>query len=261
MLLDAPYDGICEDRGWVSADVPEDRARHLLTEFCADEHGEQGARPIGPARLVHMRCVTAPELTGEDCHFELCDPSHADAVRFREFDATDTLPNPGRLQHALDAYQAAETYDQIERAAQAAGLDAFTLTAAARACGVHGPVFEHAVTVPTPVTLSELTLRVALAAPTADADTARAEAEQTGLQPLAYTRLAAWLGRPLAPETVTALTLPAYRRVYSPEQQAKLAELYTITDVDARRDALARIGLDERRAEYLAGLLGVTARA
>ena len=48
LLLDQPEDECCEERGWVSVDVPEDYARELLEDYCADENGVMPARPVGP---------------------------------------------------------------------------------------------------------------------------------------------------------------------------------------------------------------------
>lgn len=88
VLVDAPWDGGCEDRGWVSADVSEDRARDLLTEFCVDEDGNP-ARPLGPAKRVWLR-LTNPAADHEEQQWKLCKPTAKTAVAFYEFDATDT---------------------------------------------------------------------------------------------------------------------------------------------------------------------------
>jgi hypothetical protein len=50
VLLDQPEEECCEARGWVSVDVPEDMARDLLADWCADEDGAMPARPAGPAK-------------------------------------------------------------------------------------------------------------------------------------------------------------------------------------------------------------------
>jgi hypothetical protein len=89
VLIDAPWDGWCEERGWVSTDVTEDRARDLLAEFCADEHGDNGARPIGLAKRVWLACVN-PDEDHEDQRWEPCEPDAPGAIQFYEFDATDT---------------------------------------------------------------------------------------------------------------------------------------------------------------------------
>jgi hypothetical protein len=88
VLIDAPDDGYCESRGWVSVDVPEDDARDALAEFCVDEDDEPGMRPAGVAKRVWLRCVD--RRGEEDERWEKCEPGDAVATEFYEFDATDT---------------------------------------------------------------------------------------------------------------------------------------------------------------------------
>lgn len=97
VLIDSPWDGICESRGWVEACVPEDRARDVLAEFCLDEDGNEGARPIGPAKRVHLRCAN-PRADVEEQRWVPCRPTAKTAVEFYEFDITDVEAASGREQ-------------------------------------------------------------------------------------------------------------------------------------------------------------------
>ncbi len=94
VLMDTP-DGYCEERGWVEACVSEDRARDLLTEFCLTEDGNDGARPVGPVKRVHLR-LRNPAAHWEDQLWVPCRPQAKTAIEFYEFDATDTEPASSR---------------------------------------------------------------------------------------------------------------------------------------------------------------------
>lgn len=88
VLIDNPWDGYAEAWCYVEATIHEDKARDLVTEFCVDEDGEP-ARPIGPATEVYLR-LTNPAADYEDQRWTKCKPTAKTAVRFYEFDATDT---------------------------------------------------------------------------------------------------------------------------------------------------------------------------
>lgn len=91
VLLDQPEDECCEARGWVSVDVPEDMARDLLADWCADEDGAMPARPAGPAKRVWL---AADDLTkpADEQRWQPCEPG--EGVEFWEFDATDVVAPP-----------------------------------------------------------------------------------------------------------------------------------------------------------------------
>jgi hypothetical protein len=93
ILFDQPADLFCEERGWVSINVPEDDARDLLAPYCADVYGRQPARPIGPAKRVWLAADDLSKPADE----QLWHPCPAgEGVEFWEFDATDTSDAPKR---------------------------------------------------------------------------------------------------------------------------------------------------------------------
>jgi hypothetical protein len=55
ILFDTYDDGYCEEKGWVEATVDENEARDILAEYCFDEDGKEGFRPVGSAKKVYMR--------------------------------------------------------------------------------------------------------------------------------------------------------------------------------------------------------------
>lgn len=88
ILVDTPWDGYCEQRGWVEACVTVDQARDLLAEFCPDDNGYLGARPAGPARRVHLR-LTNLAAYEEYQWWVPCHPTVKTAVEFFEFAVGD----------------------------------------------------------------------------------------------------------------------------------------------------------------------------
>lgn len=87
ILVDEPEDGYCETLGWVEAVVGEDEARDALAEFCCDEHGDPPSRPVGSARIVHMRLIN-PAQDYEYQRWQRCTPRAKTGVEFWEIVVT-----------------------------------------------------------------------------------------------------------------------------------------------------------------------------
>lgn len=54
VFFDTYDEGYCEDKGWVEATVTEDKARDILAEYCFDEDGREGFRPVGSIKKVYL---------------------------------------------------------------------------------------------------------------------------------------------------------------------------------------------------------------
>jgi hypothetical protein len=90
ILLDAPEDELCVERGWVATDTPEERARDLLKPYIEDEDGFE-VRPAGPPARVWMK--PEPSRVPNEEQWVVCDAADEGAVEFWEFDVTDTSWN------------------------------------------------------------------------------------------------------------------------------------------------------------------------
>lgn len=88
VLLDQPEDEFCEERGWVSCDVSVDHARWLLQDYCADEHGDVPARPVGDPKRVWLKADNSSAFKDEQ-RWHPCEPG--EGVEFWEFDVTDAV--------------------------------------------------------------------------------------------------------------------------------------------------------------------------
>lgn len=87
VLIDSPEDGYCESFGWVTTDVPEDKARYLLRDFCANENGDSPYTPQGTAVKVFL----APTEKGDyedEWRWHHVVPDHPEAQEFWEIDVT-----------------------------------------------------------------------------------------------------------------------------------------------------------------------------
>ena len=157
------------------------------------------------------------------------------------------------LLRALAAYAAADTYKAVERAAETSGLDAFTLTAVARACKVTCPLYTPYVELRgEPVGLLALLRSVTQVAADADAVEVHAEAERSGMGVIAWTRLAAWLGTPVSSAVSGKLMLPSEKMpLYESERQVAVMGAWETLDRESRLAATRRLGLTPARAYNL----------